>query len=184
MSSKSKERGNNSAASGPKVHTNRSGSDKNDFFSDAYEPARMEAAINGGGVLVYWDVNADGEGRCYAEIEDERIDRAVLRLLLNDSAPPHFMPQSWPFKLFEDKRLAVALYTRPSEQDFEKLHDRCRDALQIMREPTKEQAIILVAHKEQIVRNYALSHMQRWSASWKLQQPKSLTKPTRVYHQR
>ena len=184
MSSDNRERGNDSATGGPKVHTNRSGRDKNDFFSDAYEPPRMAAAISGGGVLVYWEVSADGEGRCYAEIEDERIDRAVLRLLLNDTAPPHFMPQSWPVNLFEDMRLAVDLYTLPPEQDFKKLHERCLDALQIMCEPTKEQAIILVARKEQIVRNYALSQMQRWSESWKSQQPKSLTNPTRVYLKR
>ena len=184
MSSKSRERGNQSATGGSKVHRNRSGSDKTDFFSDAYEPPHMEAAIIGGGVLVYWEVNADGVGCCYAEVEDERIDRAVLRLLLNDTAPPQFMPQSWPVELFEDKRLRVDLSTEPSQRDFAKLHDRCIDALQILREPTKEQAIVLVARKEQIIRNYALSQMQRWSENWKRQQPKSPAKPRRVYHQR
>ena len=136
------------------------------------------------GSIVYWEVNADGEGRCYTLINDERVDRTVLRLLLDETGPPSFVRKSWLFKFIEDDRLIVDLDARPSQPDFEKLHDRCIGALQIMREPTKEQAMALMAHKERAVRNYALAQMQRWSETWSGNEPRRVRRPTRVYHQR
>ena len=165
-------------------HRRKSPSDTEDFVDDAAAPAPLEAGINGGGVFVYWEVNADGEGRCYTLINDERVDRTVLRLLLDETGPPSFVRKSWLFKFIEDDRLIVDLDARPSQPDFEKLHDRCIGALQIMREPTKEQAMALMAHKERAVRNYALAQMQRWSETWSGNEPKRVRRPTRVYHQR
>ena len=180
--SDSSEHENATAPAAVEEHTKLPGINEDDLVYDGSEQSRLEAGINGGEVFVYFEVNADGDGRCYALIDDNRVDRPVLCLLLNDTAPPRFIAQFRP--LIEDKRLLVDLDTRPSQEDFEKLHDRCIATLQIMREPTKEQAVVLAAHKEQTVRNYALAHMQDWSESWKCRKPRSAIKPPRQYHQR
>jgi hypothetical protein len=147
--------------------------------NDAAE--RIKAGISGGGVSVYWETDEEEGERCCAEVHDEDVNGEdvnfeVLLLLLDVTERPEIRTQNPELirRVFgDDGFLRVNVDKRPSRKEFEQIHDRLLALRQLVLEPTKDQAVDLAGHREQAVRDYAISRMAEWHKRWKNEKQQS-----------
>lgn len=109
----------------------------------------------------------------------EDVNFEVLLLLLDVTERPEIRTQNSEFVRLafgDDGFLRVNVDKRPSRKEFEQIHDRLLALRHLVLEPTEVQAVDLAGHREQAVRDYALSRMAEWHKRWKNEKQQS-TRP-------